>query len=121
MTPKRICCFFLTIAIIQTLLAQDKLNVKFGDVTAKDFATKIYSIDSSANAVVIADVGSGNIEGNNNGWFSVVSKHFKRVHILNKNGFDIANVSIYLFSNGTNEEKLDKLRSEERRVGKECR
>ncbi|MBL7748538.1 MAG: DUF3857 domain-containing protein [Chitinophagaceae bacterium] len=91
--------------------AQDKVNVKFGSVSEKDFATTVYSIDSNANAVVIADVGSSAIEGNSKGWFSLVYKRYKRVHILNKNGYDIANVSIGLYSDGEDEEQLDKLKA----------
>ncbi|MGH2552785.1 MAG: transglutaminase domain-containing protein [Chitinophagaceae bacterium] len=91
--------------------AQGKNRIKFGDVSEKDFAVKIYPVDSNANAVVIADIGSGQIEGNSKGWFSVVNKHFKRVHILNKKGFDIADVSISLYTNGTDEEKLDRLKA----------
>lgn len=91
--------------------AQDKPPVKFGDVSAKDFETKVYSIDSNASAVVIADVGSCTVEGNRKGWFSVLTKHYKRVHILNKNGYDLANVSIRLFSNGEDEEILEKLKA----------
>lgn len=93
------------------LTAQDKPPVKFGDVTAKDFESKVYSIDSNASAIVIADVGSCSVEGNRKGWFSVISKHYKRVHILNKNGYDLANVSIRLFSNGDDEELLEKLKA----------
>ena len=73
--------------------AQEKSGIKFGNVTHKDFAVKVYSIDSNANAVVIADIGSSRIEGNNKAWFSLVYKHFKRIHILNKNGYDIARLS----------------------------
>ncbi len=94
-----------------TISAQEKANVKFGNVTEKDFATKIYSVDSNASAVVIADIGSSKIEGNSKGWFSLVFKHYKRMHILNKNGYDIANVSISLYTNGTDEEQLDRLKA----------
>jgi len=93
------------------LFAQDKLNIKFGNVSAKDFATKIYPVDSTADAVVLADVGSSQIEGNTKGWFSLVYKRFKRAHILNKNGYDIANVEIPLYTNGDDEEQLDKLKA----------
>lgn len=91
--------------------SQDKANVKFGDVSVKDFANKIYSIDSAANAVVIADIGSSKIEGNTKGWFSLVFKHYKRVHILNKNGYDIANVEIPLYTDDDDEENLTKLKA----------
>lgn len=91
--------------------AQDKTPAKFGNVSINDFANKVYSIDSNANAVVLADVGSSKIEGNSKGWFSLVYKRFKRVHVLNKNGYDIANVSISLYSDGDDEEVLDKVKA----------
>jgi hypothetical protein len=100
-----------SITICHLCYSQDKPPVKFGDVSEKDFANKIYSIDSNANAVVIADIGYCSLDGNNKGWFSSVNKHFKRVHILNKNGYDIANVSIELYSDGEYEEKIDKLKA----------
>jgi len=103
--------FVCVLFIAKISIAQDKVNVKFGSVSEKDFATTVYSIDSNANAVVIADVGSSAIEGNSKGWFSLVYKRYKRVHILNKNGYDIANVSIGLYSDGDDEEQLDKLKA----------
>lgn len=95
-----------------SLPAQTTHNkIKFGDVTAKDFAQTIYPIDSSASAVIISDIGSSKIEGNSKGWFSLVFKRHKRIHILNKNGYDIANVSVPLYSRDDDEEKLDKVRA----------
>lgn len=111
MKSKLIFLAVLLSVLLHSAWAQDKANVKFGDVSEKHFINKIYSIDSNANAVVIADIGSSRIEGNTKGWFSLVYKHFKRVHILNKNGYDIANVSISLYSDGDDEEELDKLRA----------
>ena len=110
MIPKLIACIIL-LTFSSLLTAQTKTNVKFGAVSEKDFATKIYSIDSNANAVVIADIGSSSIEGNAKSWFSLVHKHYKRVHILNKNGYDIANVSIPIYVDGIDEEKLEKLKA----------
>ena len=91
--------------------AHEKSNVKFGNVSEKDFNTKIYPIDSNASAVVIADIGYSAIEGNTKGWFSLVYKHFKRLHIINKNGYDAANVSISLYADGDAEEELNKLKA----------
>jgi len=111
MSSKRI---ILTLVFSISLLCsfgQEKAPVKFGNVSEKDFATKVYPLDSNATAMVIADIGTSTIEGNNKGWFSLHFKHYKRVHILNKNGFDIANVSISLYSDGTDEESLDKLKA----------
>lgn len=91
--------------------AQDKSEAKFGNIKADDFKNTVYSIDSSAGAVVIADIGHTEIVGNNKGWFSWEHRHFKRVHILNKTAFDISNVVIPLYSNGDDEEELLNLKA----------
>src|SRR5688572_7320138 len=101
---------FLTLIVLD-VSAQEKVNVKFGKVSPKDFETKVYEIDSNASAVVIADVGHSSMEGNTKGWFSLNHTHYKRVHILNKNGYDIAEVSISLYADGSAEEELDKLKA----------
>ena len=111
MKKKLLYYALFSLQLVLQVTAQEKSKIKFGNVTDKDFATKVYSIDSNANAVVIADIGSSNIEGNNKAWFSLVFRHFKRIHILNKNGYDIANVSISLYSDADDEEQLEKLRA----------
>lgn len=92
-------------------LAQEKSNVKFGKISPEDFSKTRYEIDSSASAVVIADIGSTEIEGNAKGGFSLVFKRFRRAHILNKNGYDIANVQIGIYTNGDQEENLVSLKA----------
>lgn len=111
MKKKLLSSVILLFLLAIQVTAQEKTKIKFGNVTEKDFATTVYPIDSNANAVVIADIGSSQLEGNDKNWFSLVFRHFKRVHILNKNGYDIANVSISLFSNGDYEEEVDKLKA----------
>ncbi len=105
--------FFVTAVLLLSLCtyAQDKSPHKYGKVSPEDFKTTVYSIDSSANAVVIAHIGSTELVGNSKGWFSLEFKVYKRMHILNKNGYDIANVNIQLYTNGQSEEKLDKLKA----------
>ena len=100
---------FSTVSI--PIFSQEKSKAKFGNVTEADFAKTVYEVDSNAHAVVLADIGSTDIEGNTKGWFSLVYKHYKRVHILNKNGYDIADVSISLYTSGSDEEQLDKLKA----------
>ncbi|HYM95341.1 MAG TPA: DUF3857 domain-containing protein, partial [Chitinophagaceae bacterium] len=105
--------FFTCLSFLSSLAsAQDKTDIKYGKVSPEDFTTKVYSIDSNANAVVLADVGSTEIVGNSKGWFSYEFKHFRRVRILNKNGYDAANVEIPLYNSGDAEEQLNNLKAE---------
>ena len=106
---KILLCSVFAIASI-TLFAQ-KPTIKFGKISAADFSKNVYEIDSNANAVVIADIGSSEVVGNSKGWFSLEFKHFRRVHILNKNGYDEADVQIPLYSNGREEEELSSLKA----------
>ncbi len=89
----------------------EKSKVKFGNVAASDFQPKFYPVDSNANAVIIADIGSTTIEGNYKGNFSVIFKNYRRARIINKNGYDIADVQIPLYSNGSNEETIESIKA----------
>jgi transglutaminase-like putative cysteine protease len=111
MNPKLLFSILCLSLVWETAIAQDKSNAKFGKVLPEDFAPKAYAVDSNANAVVIADVGSSKIVGNNKGWFSIEFKRYCRAHILNKNAFDIATEEIELYSDGDREEKLSDIRA----------
>ncbi|HQW43087.1 MAG: DUF3857 domain-containing protein [Chitinophagaceae bacterium] len=100
--------FFLTAA---TTSAQDKLKIKFGSVTADDFKTTVYPIDSNATAIIVADIGSTEIIGNTKGSFSLLFNNYRRAHILNKNGYNIGDVQISLYTNGESEEELENLKA----------
>lgn len=102
---------FAVCNVFFSVTAQEKLPVKFGRVSVEDFDLSKNKFDSSADAVVIADVGNSSFVGNNKGWFSLVYKRQKRIKILNKNGFDAATEEILLYSDGGNEEKLDNLKA----------
>src|SRR5207249_5838254 len=96
---------------VQVIIAQDKSPVKFGKISPEDFDLSKNHFDTSVSAVVIADIGSSSFEGNNKGWFTLVFKRQKRVKILNKNGFEAANVSVLLRSSGSSEERLENLKA----------
>src|SRR5205085_17050 len=76
-----------------------------------DFDLSSYHYDSSAGAVVIGDIGTSWFEGNTKGWFSLIHKKTTRIKILNKNGFDAANVKVPLYVDGSAEEKIDNLKA----------
>ena len=98
--------------LLCTLLSlAQKEPARFGKITPADLGKKVYSIDSSANAVYLADVGNTQIVGNNKGWFSFEFKRHTRIHILNKNGYDEANIEIPLYTNGRYTEKIENLKA----------
>ena len=104
----------LSAALVLLLInshAQDKSPVKFGKISTEDFKTSVYSIDSNAAAVVIADIGNSSITGNSKGWFSIEFRRFKRIHILKKSSYELADVEISLYTNGSSEEELQGLKA----------
>jgi hypothetical protein len=111
MDSKILLKFFLLNLLFTNSYAQKTANVKFGKISPADFSTKIYSIDSNANAVVIADIGSSEFNDNSGGGFSLEFKHYRRVHILNKNGYNEANVVIPLYKNYQKGEQLDNVKA----------
>ena len=89
--------------------AQDP-KIKYGKINPQDLQTKVYSLDSSAAAIMISDMGETEIVGNNKGGFSLLFKRHARIHVLNKNGYDEANVEIPLYTTGTATESLENLK-----------
>jgi Domain of Unknown Function with PDB structure (DUF3857)/Domain of Unknown Function with PDB structure (DUF3858) len=84
-------------------------KIKFGNITNKDFEQKVYTIDSTAQAVILYDGGEAKYESDGSDWFNVIYTYHKRVRILNKNAFDLATVKIPLYIGERSEEKLDKV------------
>jgi hypothetical protein len=105
-TPVLLLFFAICLFPQSYLAAQDKLSLKFGKITAADFDLSKHTFDTSAGGVFIADIGSSEFEGNSKGWFSLIFKRHARIKILKKDGFDLANVEIPLYTSGNNEEKL---------------
>jgi hypothetical protein len=84
---------------------------KFGKISAADLQKKVYAIDSSADAMVLSDIGSAAVEGNSKGWFSIVSERHRVVHILKKNGYHEADIQIPLYIDGSDEERVDNIKA----------
>ena len=93
-----------------SIVAQDKLPIKFGKVAIEDFDVKSALIDSSTSAVVVADLGSTEFIANNTDLtFSLIFKEKKRIKIITKNGFGAATVTIPLYVSGNKSETLSDL------------
>ena len=102
-----VCLLFFPFASRSQNIVDKK--IKFGDVTAADFAPKFYPIDSTAEAVVLYDGGSAKYEGNSDSWFNIVYTYHQRIRILNKNAFSLATIDIPLYMGNEKQDDLDKL------------
>src|SRR5215813_13445052 len=79
--------------------AQNEERVKFGKVSPEDFKPIAYEKDTSAHAVVIADIGSSEFIGVKNR-LDLLFKHYRRIKVVDKNGYDAAKVEIPLYTSG---------------------
>ena len=87
--------------------SQKDAAIKYGKISSEDFVISSPVVDSNANAVIIADIGSIEFEGTSSGWFRSIFKRHKRVKIINKKGFDIATIKIHLYKySNDNQEKI---------------
>jgi hypothetical protein len=104
-------CFLLSYFLFSIICAQkeEKIPITFGRVSVEDFSPEVYSLDSSADAIVIAELGS--VEYNANGTLDLIQKVSRRIRILNKNGFSAADVSIDLLRGEIDDEQLISLKA----------
>ncbi len=103
-------CVFTT-AFCFTITAQDA-SIKYGKIDIADLQMKVYPKDTSAEAVVLGDVGSAYFVYMDGEGFQVVYERLRRVKILKKSGYDWATVKVDLYNSKskTNKEDLYDLR-----------
>ena len=98
--------FFTTFCF--TITAQDA-PIKYGKIDIADLQMKVYSKDTSAEAVVLGDIGRADFKYDDaNGRFYLVYERHRRVKIFKKSGYDWATIKIPLYKSvkGTKEEGL---------------
>jgi hypothetical protein len=101
---------FILFASVQSFSQEaQRPEMKFGDIKPADFAPTVYSIDSSAQAVILFEVQKVEYEGDNQGGFSVLYKLHRRIRLLSKNAFDEATIEIPMFTSNQYEDELKKL------------
>ena len=105
-------CFLFFLAFIlfnqKNISGQDKVSYQFGDVTVKDFILPTSPVlDSSAGAVIIADIGKTKFTGSKNGYLLYTFTYFGRIKLLSKNAFDeLATLKLHLYGKGEYKDKL---------------
>jgi len=98
-------CLLMSVAY-----SQDKDKIKFGKIDPKDFEKTKFELDTSAHAVVLADIGSSEFESERD-HLEIRVKRTCRIKIVDKNGYDAATVQIYLSKNNQSEEKILNLKA----------
>jgi hypothetical protein len=101
-----------SLIINKVSLAQDKSSFKFGKVSPADFTQPVPSFDSGAHAVVLGDVGSCKMVGNNSGGFGYEFERKLRVRILDINGVDAGKfkIPLYFSKNGESRDELQSIK-----------
>ncbi|HUR66527.1 MAG TPA: hypothetical protein VMZ03_09255, partial [Chitinophagaceae bacterium] len=104
---------FLTLFLLSSALSfsQDVPSIKFGKISESNFASKTYPIDTSAAAIVLSDIGSTQVKGNDKSSVSLEFKHHRRIHVLKNSGYGIGTIEIPLYKNGDLEERLSDLKA----------
>ncbi|MFO7829405.1 MAG: hypothetical protein R6V23_12340, partial [Bacteroidales bacterium] len=102
---------FITIIILFTyIITYSQPNkIKFGKVSKDELKMQKYQNDTSADAVILSDIGELYFQYNNyrnpKGFQYYFQRHL-RIKIFNKNALNYGNHNIYLFHSGNNKEKL---------------
>jgi hypothetical protein len=97
--------------VFSIVFSQKAPDSKFGKISVEDIQQTKYVIDTNAAAVVLFDIGSTKIIGNDKGWFSLEFRRRIRIHILKKEAYDKATVEIPIYTSGNLEEKLSDLKA----------
>lgn len=93
-----------------TTFSQTKDKIKFGKISPEDFVPTSFEKDTAAHAVIIADIGSSEFQANRDD-LELLFRKFKRIKVVDKNGYDVATVEIPLYVSGQSEEKLLNLKA----------
>lgn len=81
-------------------------KMKFGKVDEKDIKMKSYDKDTSASAVVLADVGQSYFQFDQQNGFQVVFDRHVRIKIFDKSGYEWANSEIETYHTTKNKEDV---------------
>jgi hypothetical protein len=101
---------FLCLTCNAYLKAQDE-KPKFGKVSMADLKMTRYDKDTTAEAVILSDIGSSYFDYDKDNGFVLIFDRFARIKILNKEGYRWADHSISLYRNNSTEEKIITLKA----------
>lgn len=105
-------CF---ISFIQFTVAQN-YNHEFGKYSNEEFELQHYAKDTSAEAVVIYDIGKSYFNLTDNG-FEIIFERRMKIKIFSKAGLKWAQMSIPYYEDNTNSEKISELKGNTYNLG----
>jgi hypothetical protein len=105
----KILLLLLLCAETLNVAAQDDPDSRFPPVTQTMFSVRYSPADSSAPAVVLAEYGITKVNGSNVGGYTIESRVRRRIHLLKNAAFDKATITIDLYTDEDNQEKISKL------------
>ncbi|WP_029037989.1 DUF3857 domain-containing protein [Salinimicrobium xinjiangense] len=107
MTKFLLLSFFLFPIIITA--QEDLFNTKDLDVNTAELEATVYSKDSTANAFYIFEDGYSRFQSG--GDYNILFDYKAKIKILNKEGFDHANIEIRLHKGKSGKEKIEDLKA----------
>ncbi|HCW06433.1 MAG TPA: hypothetical protein DGG95_03595 [Cytophagales bacterium] len=100
---------FMLVHVSVTIYSQ-KPPIKFGDIPMEDMTMKVYKLDSSASAIVLADYGESKITYAQGTGFSLTFERLTRIKILRKEGLSWADFEIPMYEKNGKAEKYSGLK-----------
>ena len=97
---------FLFLLLTINAKSQSNYNSNNYKVSNSDLTLSSYEKDSLANALVIYEFGKSHIEDRK---FDLIFEFKQKLKILNREGFDKANVTVYLYNNKNSKETIDNI------------
>ena len=101
----------LLIALVVCNSYAQKSPIKFGEIPLEDLKMSRYDKDSTAAAVVLADVGQSSILYTQTEGFNLLFERTTRIKILSKDGLEWATFSVPLYNQDGNNEKFSGLKA----------
>lgn len=96
----------LSLLLLPIVVMSQKNPIKYGDISIEDLKMTRYEKDSSAAAVVLADIGETSFQYDQSLGFYLQFERLRRIKILSKEGLEYADLRIPLYHDGDIDEKL---------------
>lgn len=100
---KHIVYLLLFLASLSNISAQSTFNSKDFTVTRNDLENNLYEKDSTVNALVIYEYGNSYFDKHD---YVLKTEEKHKIKIFTKEGFDKANVTIYLYNSNNRKERV---------------